>query len=159
MKKPLVIGVILAGVLVLTGYGYQISATTPVNTAAAPFKKAVVSGRWYNSAQIERGNKLYQVNCASCHKPDTSGTPDWKKVDAQGKYPPPPLNGTAHAWHHPLSTLRRTVIEGGVPLGGNMPGFGDQFNSEQIDDILSWIQSHWSDEIYSIWNEQNAQDN
>jgi len=40
-----------------------------------------------------------------------------------------------------------------------MPGFGDQFNSEQIDDILSWIQSHWSDEIYSIWNEQNAQDN
>lgn len=148
MKSYLVIGLILAGVVGLTGYGYQISGTT-----------AVSSGRWYSSAEVKRGDTLYQANCASCHKPDTSGTPDWRKADAQGKYPPPPLNGTAHAWHHPLATLRRTIIEGGETLGGSMPGFGDQFSNAQIDDILSWIQSHWSDEIYSRWNERNAQDN
>jgi len=159
MEKHLVIVVILAGLLGLTVYGYQAINTAPVTTPTVSVNETVVSGRWYNPAQVERGNALYQANCASCHKADTSGTPDWRKVDALGKYPPPPLNGTAHAWHHPRSVLHRTIREGGVPLGGSMPGFGDRFSSEQIDDILSWIQSHWTDEIYQLWSERNAADN
>ena len=61
------------------------------------------------------------------------------------------------SWHHPLSILRRTVRVGGVPLGGTMPGFADKLNSEQIDDILAWVQSHWSEKIYNVWHERNAQ--
>lgn len=147
MKNYLIIGLI-TGVVGLTGYSYQIIGKTPV-----------LSDRWYNSAQVQRGRSLYQANCASCHKSDMSGTPDWRKADAQGKYPPPPLNGTAHTWHHSLATLRRTIMTGGVPLGGTMPGFADQLNQEQIDDILSWIQSHWSDEIYRRWEERNSLSN
>ncbi|MEN8167255.1 MAG: cytochrome c [Pseudomonadota bacterium] len=113
--------------------------------------------RWYSETQVARGDNLFQVNCSECHKPDASGTPNWKERDADGKLPPPPLNGTAHAWHHPLSVLRRTVRLGGVPLGGSMPGFADKLNSEEIDAILAWVQSHWSDEIYRVWHERNTQ--
>ena len=113
--------------------------------------------RWYSEAQAARGNSLYQVNCAVCHKQDASGTGNWKQRDAEGKLPPPPLNGTAHAWHHPLSVLRRTVRLGGVPLGGTMPGFADKLSAEEIDAILAWIQSHWSDEVYRVWQERNNQ--
>jgi mono/diheme cytochrome c family protein len=115
------------------------------------------SERWYSQEQVARGERLYQEYCARCHKADASGTPDWRQADADGKYPPPPLNGTAHTWHHPLSVLRRSVRVGGVPLGGTMPGFGDKLNQRQIDDIFAWVQTHWSDEIYRIWQDRDVQ--
>ncbi|MCM8854683.1 MAG: cytochrome c [Candidatus Thiodiazotropha sp.] len=132
---------------------------------SAPSEKAIPAAisqsstaeRWYGMDQVKRGGELYQETCASCHKPDASGTPNWQELDPQGNYPPPPLNGTAHTWHHPLSVLRRTVNIGGIPLGGTMPGFADKLNKQQIDDILAWVQSHWTDEIYTIWHERNLQ--
>ena len=78
-------------------------------------------------------------------------------MTADNKYPPPPLNGTAHTWHHPLNVLRRTVRKGGVSLGGSMPGFVDKLSNREIDTILAWIQSHWSDRIYRIWDKRNRQ--
>lgn len=126
----------------------------PATTSSLPTAQPE---RWYISAQVERGEALFQTHCAECHKADASGTPDWRTPQADGKYPPPPLNGTAHTWHHPLSVLRRTVRIGGVPLGGSMPGFADKLTAEQIDDILAWVQTRWSDEIYRIWHERNTQ--
>jgi mono/diheme cytochrome c family protein len=40
-----------------------------------------------------------------------------------------------------------------------MPGFAEKLSAEQIDDILAWVQSHWSDEIYRIWHERDTQAN
>ncbi len=117
----------------------------------------VPAGRWYRPAQVAAGYVLFQKFCAQCHKPDASGSPDWKSVDAEGKLPPPPLNGTAHAWHHPLPLLRRIVQVGGVPLGGSMPAFKDKLSAEEIDSILAWVQSHWSDKIYATWHQINQQ--
>lgn len=117
--------------------------------------KVSVPERWYSSEQVTRGNELFQANCAVCHKTDASGTSDWKQTDAAGKLPPPPLNGTAHTWHHSLPVLRRVVKLGGVRLGGSMPGFGDKLSEEQIDAILAWVQSHWPDRIYAIWHERS----
>ncbi|MCG8047279.1 MAG: cytochrome c [Candidatus Thiodiazotropha endolucinida] len=119
--------------------------------------QAMPAERWYNSQQVVNGGKLYQQFCAECHKPDASGTTNWQQLDEKGNYPPPPLNGTAHTWHHPLSVLRRTVKFGGIPLGGTMPGFGEKLKPQQIDDILAWVQSNWSDEIYAIWYERDQQ--
>ncbi len=111
--------------------------------------------RWYSEVQVAQGQRLFQANCARCHKADASGSSNWRTMDESGKYPPPPLNGTAHTWHHPLSILRRTVRMGGVPLGGSMPGFGDRLGVEEIDAILAWVQSNWPDEVYAAWNENN----
>jgi mono/diheme cytochrome c family protein len=111
--------------------------------------------RWYSSEQVLRGGALFQQHCAECHKADASGTPDWKKTDAEGKLPPPPLNGTAHAWHHPLPMLQQIVRNGGIPMGGSMPAFKGKLNDRQINDILAWVQSHWPDKQYTTWSQIN----
>jgi len=113
--------------------------------------------RWYTQEQVAAGAVLYREHCASCHKEDAEGTAEWMKRDAEGKFPPPPLNGTAHTWHHPRTILRRVVTSGGVPLGGSMPAFAGKLDTEQIDAILAWIQSHWSDEIYATWQKRDRQ--
>ena len=107
--------------------------------------------RWYNPQQVERGSKLFQQHCAQCHGSNAEGTADWKTPLADGSYPPPPLNGTAHAWHHDLTLLRRTIGEGGAAYNGKMPPFGQALNSNQVDAIIAWFQSLWSDEIYRRW--------
>ncbi|MCP5429033.1 MAG: cytochrome c [Chromatiaceae bacterium] len=122
--------------------------------SAAP-AGAPVQPRWYAQEQVAAGASLYRENCASCHKENAEGTPDWKTPDVNGKLPPPPLNGTAHAWHHPLEVLRTVVRRGGAPVGGSMPAFADKLDQAQIDAILAWVQSHWSDEIYAIWKERD----
>ncbi|MEN8175497.1 MAG: cytochrome c [Pseudomonadota bacterium] len=115
-----------------------------------------VKQRWYTREQVTAGARHYQENCASCHKENAEGTADWKTRDSSGKLPPPPLNGTGHAWHHPLAILRTVVKKGGIPVGGTMPAFGEQLDEEQIDAILAWVQSHWSDEIYALWRERDG---
>lgn len=163
MKKRLLFVLLLpVALFVLVGCEYPGSTgTTEIGKTDKSFsvlpEHSVPQKRWYSETQVARGKNLFQVNCSVCHKPDASGTPNWKERDADGKLPPPPLNGTAHAWHHPLSVLRRTVRLGGVPLGGSMPGFADKLNPKEIDAILAWVQSHWSDEIYRVWHERNVQ--
>ncbi len=106
---------------------------------------------WYSKQQVSQGERLFRQNCASCHGQNAEATPDWKKTDANGNYPPPPLNGTAHAWHHDLGLLRRTVREGGAKLGGQMPAFETVLSAEEIDSVIAFFQSKWPDDIYQRW--------
>ena len=70
--------------------------------------------------------QIYNKNCASCHGPDGRGlAEDWKVKDANGNYPAPPLNGTAHTWHHSPAQLLYTINKGGTEMGGQMPAFED----------------------------------
>ena len=124
-------------------------------TDTAASAGAPVMIRWYTPEQVEAGAALYSQHCASCHKPNAEGTADWKTRDANGKLPPPPLNGTAHTWHHPLGILRTVVRGGGAPVGGSMPAFADKLSPQEIDAILAWVQSHWSDRIYALWHERD----
>jgi mono/diheme cytochrome c family protein len=119
---------------------------------------AIVPGRWYTAEQIERGEALFQTHCASCHGERAQGlVEDWRKTDANGNYPPPPLNGTAHAWHHPMVVLEQTIAEGGVALGGVMPGFATTLSENDIKATVAYFQSAWSEEIYARWQEIDRQ--
>ncbi|UCH40721.1 MAG: thioredoxin fold domain-containing protein [Gammaproteobacteria bacterium] len=113
---------------------------------------AAPAERWYSDEQVAQGEKLFRQNCAGCHGQNAEATPDWKKTDANGNYPPPPLNGSAHTWHHDLDLLRRTIREGGAKLGGQMPAFEGVLNAEQVDAVIAFFQSKWSDEIYQRWS-------
>jgi thiol:disulfide interchange protein DsbC len=115
---------------------------------------AAGSSRWYSDEQVTTGKRLFQQNCVVCHGQNAEGTPDWKKTDANGDYPPPPLNGTAHAWHHDLDLLRRTVREGGVEIGGKMPAFENQLNTREIDSVIAYFQSKWPDDLFVRWAER-----
>lgn len=112
---------------------------------------ATVPGRWYTEAQVESGATLYQAHCAVCHAADGSATADWRSPDPAGIYPPPPLNGTAHTWHHSLEVLEQTIANGGVALGGVMPGFAGTLSRDERLAIVAWFQSLWPDDIYASW--------
>lgn len=123
-----------------------------LSTWAVP---ALGGDRNYDAAELAAGNRLYQDNCAVCHGAEGQGTPDWQQRGADGKLPPPPLNGTAHTWHHPAIVLFRTVREGTASLGGNMPAWRDKLSDDEILLIINWITSLWPDEIYEAWKRRN----
>lgn len=116
-----------------------------------------VDGRWFTRSQYEMGKKVYADNCARCHGQYGQGiVDDWKQPNPDGSFPPPPLNGTAHTWHHPFSILLKTINEGGIPLGGTMPAFADSLSREEKVAAIAYFQSLWSDEVYERWEKMNA---
>ena len=117
---------------------------------------ATAAERWYTEDQVARGADLFARNCASCHGSKGEGDKNWKTPDAKGVYPPPPINGNGHAWHHDLALLRGTVKNGGKPVGGVMPAFGDKLSDEEVDAVLAWVQSQWPEEIYRKWASRGA---
>lgn len=115
------------------------------------------SERWYSEGQVSKGKETFTQNCAVCHGGQAEATSNWMKTGPDGNYPPPPLNGTAHAWHHPKDILRRQIMLGGVPLGGTMPPFKDILSLEEIDNVIAYFQNFWSDEIYALWKQRDTE--
>lgn len=107
--------------------------------------------RWYSQAQVDKGRVVFNTNCAICHGAEAAGTSEWRKPMEDGRYPPPPLNGTAHGWHHPLTALRRQINQGGAKYGGWMPALGESLTDEQVDEAIAYFQSLWPDNIYAAW--------
>ena len=48
------------------------------------------------------------------------------------------------------------INEGGIPLGGSMPAFGDRLSEEEKVAIIASIQSLWDDKTYKLWVEMNT---
>jgi hypothetical protein len=89
---------------------------------------SAASERWYNQTLVENGN-----------------------------YPPPPLNGSGHAWHHSIPQLTRSIKEGGIKLGGVMPPFGDKLSDQDVLTLIAYFQSKWPDQVYKIWAQRHMQ--
>jgi mono/diheme cytochrome c family protein len=126
----------------------KVTVATSASNEPKPAAKIV---RWYKPDQVQRGAVLYAQNCASCHSAHAQGSFTWRKQGADGFFPPPPLDGTGHAWHHPLRALA-SQIKSGAPGGrGNMPSFAKTLSDEQIDDVIAWFQDRWPNDIYAAW--------
>ena len=109
--------------------------------------------RWWSAAQAEAGAEIYETHCAECHGQAAEGAAEnWREKNESGVSPPPPLNGTAQAWHQDMGGLRRVIRFGGKPLGGEMPAFGDRLSAEEVDAVIAHFQSLWPGEIYRRWN-------
>ncbi|SEN36729.1 cytochrome c [Nitrosomonas marina] len=107
--------------------------------------------RSFDPEQIKRGERVFQANCENCHGKNATGTADWRTPTADGKFPPPPLDGTAHAWHHSTAVLKKTILQGGPPEFSTMPAWEGILTEQQVDDVIVWIKSLWPDEIYTTW--------
>ncbi len=99
--------------------------------------------------KIKYGKKAYQEYCAKCHGLNGEGAVDWRKQNPDGNFPAPPLNGTGHAWHHPMATLQNVIKNS--RKGSEMPAWKDTLNDIEIDAIIAWFQSQWPDEVYTAW--------
>ena len=133
--------VVLTTILLLT------ACNSSVNNNASPEESRLT--------QISLGSQVFQKNCQVCHGAAAAGmADDWRQPDANGNYPAPPLNGTAHTWHHSQEVLLRTVNNGGVPLGGTMPPFKNVLSEEEKLAVLAYIKSLWPKELYAAWQER-----
>ncbi|MBT9568625.1 MAG: c-type cytochrome [Thiobacillus sp.] len=114
--------------------------------------------RKLDPARIARGKTVFEQNCAVCHGAQGKGLPgDWRVRDAQGNYPPPPLDASAHAWHHPTKVLLEVVRDGSPGGVGNMPAWKDKLSEAQIEDVVMYIKSLWSDPVYRLWMKMEQQ--
>lgn len=113
-----------------------------------PWTQQPDTGRWYTQAQVSSGRLLFKDHCASCHGLYAEGAENWQRPKANGNYPPPPLDGTAHAWHHPYPMLVNTIKNGTT---GEMPAWGSQLNDQQIAEVIAYFQSRWPDRGYELW--------
>lgn len=105
-----------------------------------------------DSAQAARGRAVYTQNCLACHGAEGKGQPgDWRIRDAAGRFPPPPLDDSAHAWHHPTAALLEVVREGSPGGQGNMPAWKDKLSEQEIQDVVTYIKSLWSEPVYRLW--------
>ena len=121
-------------------------------------KGAALATRTTDGAQIARGGAVFKIHCATCHGDRAQGAFAWQRPGADGKYPPPPLDGSAHAWHHPKAWLKQTIRKGTQSQGGNMPAWGATLSNDDIEAVIVWFQSLWPAEIYQEWarNDQRS---
>ncbi len=105
---------------------------------------------------IAQGGRLYAEHCARCHGANAEGAPGWQRRDASGMWPPPPLDGSGHAWHHDLETLKRVIREGSPDGRGNMPAWGGKLSEAEIEAVIAWFQSRWPEEIRQTWLQMNS---
>lgn len=128
--------------LLMTGIClFIISATTAAQEA-----------RWYDAAQLDRGQVVFQQNCASCHGNNAEAKTGWK--EASGEASAPPLNGSGHTWHHSLKQMKKTIQQGSIQLGGSMPAFEEKLSDQDIDSVIAYFQSKWPEPTYAGWAEK-----
>lgn len=156
MKAILVFSSLLAGAL-LVGCEQASDVKATPEGGVAPDTR-------YDRSQVDparliQGRDLFRKNCTVCHGLNAEGAANWQKRDKDGKFPAPPLNGTAHAWHHPKKALMYTIKNGTKKLGGNMPGWKDRFKEEEIESIILWFQSKWPEELYQAWVRRDKESN
>jgi mono/diheme cytochrome c family protein len=99
-------------------------------------------------AQIDRGTHIYNAECAGCHGTKLEGQPDWKHLNAAGRLPAPPLDGTGHGWRHSNAELFHMVKysvldQAGPDYQTNMPAFANKLSDDEIHSVLSFIRQQW----------------
>lgn len=146
---------VVALVLVCTACRPASESPTTQDAADIGAVSSTTLQRWYESSQVDqvdRGEQVYMEHCAACHGDEARGlVSNWRQRLDDGSFPPPPLNGSAHTWHHPLQQLLQTIEVGGIPYGGQMPGFGDTIVESDRLAVIAYFQSFWSDDIYMAW--------
>ena len=112
--------------------------------ASQPDVKQVVS-RSFDFAQITRGGKLYQQNCAVCHGENGEG----HAALAQA----PALNESEHAWHHPDGQLQEIIQNGGV----EMPSFEETLENDEIKAVIRYFQTFWRPDQLQVQQANSTQ--
>ncbi len=97
---------------------------------------------------MARGAAIYSGRCAGCHGARLEGQPNWKHVNAAGRLPAPPLDGTGHGWRHSDAELFHVVKfsvldEAGPSYRTDMPAFGGTLSDDDVRAVVAFIKSAW----------------
>ncbi len=128
----------------------QVATTKKESPSESQQALLTVTDKVVDPKILQQGKTLFLKNCSQCHGDKAQGAAEWRKPGPDGKYLPPPLNGTAHAWHHPTEVLMEIIKEGTLP-DGNMPSWEGKLSESEIMAVISWLQSLWPDKIFKTW--------
>jgi len=92
-------------------------------------------------AIIAKGRGLYNANCAKCHGIKGIGV-----RDESGNLLAPPLDESAHAWHHTDEALIEIILNGS-PRNPKMIPWRAMFARDDVVAIVEYIKSLWSERI------------
>lgn len=113
---------------------------------------------------VEQGKAVYQQYCQACHGPEGKGlTEQWKQRDALGELPAPPHDPSGHTWRHSDAMLYRMIAEGWRdPFNRTdrltMPAFGDVLEPGQIDAVIAYLSTLWTEEQRAYQRQQTEKD-
>ena len=141
----------------LVGLGLAACDAVPSGTGQVGDGEAPLD-RKLDPTQVARGQAVYTQHCLECHGAGGRGQPsDWRIRDADGYYPPPPLDDSAHAWHHPTAVLLEVIRDGSPQGQGKMPAWKGKLTEQEMQDVVVYIKSLWSDPVYRLWRKMEQQ--
>jgi mono/diheme cytochrome c family protein len=86
---------------------------------------------------VSHGASLFAASCAACHGEKGRG----------GVGPAPPLDASAHAWHHPDQQLSEWILNGKLGLGGGgMPPNRDRITADDVPAFVAYLKTLWTEE-------------
>ena len=114
----------------------------------ATYVTIIIPRQRVQQSDAERGVTIYAANCAGCHGQRLEGQPDWHHLNAAGRLPAPPLDGTGHGWRHSNAELFHMVKfsvldQAGPGYQTDMPAFDGKLPDADIQAILAYIHSRW----------------
>lgn len=110
----------------------------------------------HDAGQIAVGERVYHTYCAACHGAGLEGQPEWRRRLPSGRLPAPPHDDSGHTWHHSNAELIAMIRHGMVPplapegYESDMPAYADILTDDEIRAVLAFIQSRWSDEVWTL---------
>lgn len=134
--------------------GRHARALTAVATVAAVAAGCADGAPDADQGMVARGEQLYAASCVQCHGGPTGG---------QISDIPPRHNAEGHTWHHSDCLLAEIVLDGLPPRPGAtgdqvMPAYRDELTEADVEAILAFLKTWWTDEQRSSQAETTATD-
>ena len=92
-----------------------------------------------STTTVAKGETLYNTNCSICHGIKGSGVIDEKSRT----FLAPPLDDSAHAWHHTDDNLVDVILNGS-PRNPGMIAWKSILSEDDARAIVAYIKSIWS---------------
>jgi mono/diheme cytochrome c family protein len=132
------------------------SKEDPRKTASAPAASAPGSesgGPHFDPVRIARGAQLFGEHCSLCHGPRGQGHPDWQTPSDGSFTAAPPVDGSGNDWKRSRAELAYTIKNGVMRKDGTevMPRWQGRLDDQDVDDVVTWLQSLWAPEVYDKW--------
>lgn len=155
---------VIAAALILSACASNLSTGStlvPLSTSNPPTADQAPPVPPLDADRVRAGEASYGQYCASCHRADLSGDPDWKTRNADGSLRPPPHDNTGHTWHHSDALLLSLTRDESVFPESRMPSFGGTLTDDEIVAVLEFIKSSWGPEERTLqwqitWREQQT---
>jgi mono/diheme cytochrome c family protein len=163
-RRATVLALVIAAVLIVSACASSPSTSTtlvpPLSSSSAAAKEIPPTPP-LDPDRVKEGEVTYGQYCASCHRADLGGDPDWKTRNADGSLRPPPHDDTGHTWHHSDALLLSLTRDDSVFPESRMPSFGGTLTDDEIITVLEFIKSSWGPEERAFqwqisWREQQA---